>query len=256
MANLCNNKITVTGSPEAVKYIKSLMIRNASRKTAGDSCIVDYQIVKPVPEAVKGIAVNSLATKHPYARKYSVEKTYSKRIGLVKPKDFPAEALKRRLIGSKSKQQELEQLLTNSRHFTQNKAIEECLQDSIRDGRPPVITPDADRVLELLARDTAKYAVKTYGYNNQIEWGLHHWSNRWDIGANAVIEVDKPETFVVTFSSAVTAPENWFDEVLKDAGKLGFSAKATLLSKNEYGDEDERQIQAEINNKILSKCFI
>lgn len=256
MANICKNKISISGSAEAVKYIKSLMIRNASKKTTGDHCVVDYQIVKPIPEAVKGITVDSLATKHPYAKKYSVEKPYSKRIGLVTPKDFPAEALKRRLIGNKSKQQELEYLLASNDYFAQDKSIEECLQDAVRDDETPVISPEAYRVLELLSKDTAKYAVKTYGHDNPLAWALENWGNRWEIGANAILAVDEPESLEVSFNSVLTPPEGWFDEVLKDAGRQGFTAKAILSYEREYTDEGEKQITAEVDGKFLSKYFI
>lgn len=247
MPTLYNNVISASGSDEDLSKFKSLIVENSTAKKTGDKCTVSYQIIKPIPLAVKGIQKN-ISPYLPFADdnfSFTIEKPNYKRIGLVDPKEFVKRAISRALI-SPAQKAPYTSLLEKDAHFAQSKPIEQCLEDSISSASSyEDITETALKVLKVLSKDCSKYAKKTYGTDEAYAWSIENYGNRWDGGTNCVIDADEDGLFQVSYQSALHPPKKWILSLIEKSEKLGLALDVKFYGESEDGNTYSMQSLSE-----------
>lgn len=212
MPNYCTNKIVANGSKKEISELLQLILSYDSDSNP----YIDYEIVVPMPKVVEGISVQlGLITRE----NYEINKPYGNRIGLVKPNEFLNEAFLRGLIADSSFA-ELTELLESNPYFTQDKPIEECLQDAIRATPTNKYDEIVKRVLAVLSLDCTAKSQEEHGFISSHDWGLHHWGVA-TVDAETDLAWNEDEHIVIYFYTPQSSPNHWFTAVCKELDKLG-----------------------------------
>lgn len=228
------NKITATGKADDIDVFKSLILSNP--KTA-ESCVVDYEVLLPMPDIIKGIDGRiEVAVAEARGAGFKVSKPFASRIGAKKPNEFFATVEKRQLC-QKERLAEYEQLLAGDPVFNQDKAVELCLEDAVaRFAEDETYPLDcASMVLDILSKDAKRYVKRKYKHSNPLDWAMNNWGNRWSEGVNCRVLEDSPAKFVVSFDSSNTPPTAWINKVISEIDHLDLDLNITFFATDEDG---------------------
>lgn len=148
---------------------------------------------------------------------YEVETPYDERIGLVKPHLFLHETQMRmpNLLDETTKAK-LQQYLSASPYFTQDKSIEYCLQDCVRNEYEP-IDDSVQTIFNILSEDANIHLSKCLGsdINNYDDWKKQNWGTTWEQSHENILAYHDDNYFSLEFVTLDHAPDKWFEYMSK-----------------------------------------
>lgn len=250
MPNWCTNVITIK-APEATKaQIKSLIINDKNE--------VDFTIVKPLPDPIKGILnFNDDNTKA------IINKSHGDRLGLLNTADFiriikdkkHTELSPSLLIDSDDDSEELalidklEQALLTAQNYSPDTPVELVLEAVINNVLSTLEKPlnksfpcelyecRADTLgkhviygLKQLEEELEIYCKKEFGVSNAYYWQTREWGTKWNGGG--VYDTSGSE---FTFDTAWKQPDGWYNALAIAIKEMGLQDYSITLTYAEPG---------------------